>query len=52
MAYWGGALKVLDAEGKVKSAAVLAQDITALVWLDGKLVVGLADGSVVALAAK
>ena len=52
VAYWGGTLKVLDAEGKVKSATVLAQDITALVWLDGKLVVGLADGSVVAFAAK
>jgi phage I-like protein len=52
VAYWGGTLKVLDAEGKVKCMAAMPQDITALVWAEGKLVAGLADGSVVALSTK
>ena len=49
VAYWGGTLHVLDADGKLKCAQAFGQDIAALAWLDGKLVVGLADGRLVAL---
>jgi len=49
IAYWGGTLRVVDAEGAVLSEQTLPQDITALAWLDELLIAGLADGRVVAL---
>ena len=52
VAYWGGTVAVLDADGKVRSETVLPWDVAALQWLGGRLVAGLADGSVVALKAK
>jgi outer membrane protein assembly factor BamB len=52
VAYWGGTLNVLDPTGAVKFAQALPQDIADLAWSDGKLVVGLADGRVMALEAR
>ncbi len=49
VAYWGGALQVVAAGGQVRTAQLLPHDVTGLAWLDGKLVVGLSDGEVVAL---
>ncbi len=44
VAYWGGTLRLLDKNGDVRGRRLLPQDITGLAWLDGRLVVGLADG--------
>lgn len=48
--YWGGTLQVCDsASGVTKTIQVLPADVGDMVWTDGKIVVGLSDGSVVAL---
>jgi hypothetical protein len=52
VAYWGGTLRVVDDQGKVKTEQQLPQDVTALGWFDGKLIAGLADGRVMALIVK
>lgn len=52
IAYWGGTLRVVDADGKVLSEQQLPQDVTALAWSGGKVVAGLADGRVMALVVK
>jgi hypothetical protein len=52
VAYWGGTLRVVDSQGKVKAEQQMPQDVTALTWLGEKLVVGLADGRVMALTVK
>ncbi len=49
VAYWGGTLHVLDADGTPKCAQAFPQDIAALTWLDGKLILGLSDGRVLGL---
>ena len=49
VAYWGGTVSVLGRSGACKASSRLPQDITALAWLGPKLVVGDADGRVVAL---
>jgi hypothetical protein len=51
IAYWGGTLRIVD-RGKVLTEQQLPQDVTALAWSGGKVVAGLADGRVVALAVK
>jgi hypothetical protein len=51
VAYWGGTVQVLRG-GDVHTSQLLPQDVAGLVWLDDKLIVGLADGQVVALTAK
>jgi hypothetical protein len=50
--YWGGTLQVFAADGTLKTEQQLPQDIAQLAWCGGKLVVGLADGKLVALQAK
>ena len=50
--FWGGTLILYDAAGAPKSCQQMPQDITGLAWLGDRLIVGLADGRVVALAAK
>ncbi len=50
--HWGGTLILYDAAGAPTSRQQMPQDITALAWLGDTLAVGLADGRVVALAAK
>jgi hypothetical protein len=52
VAYWGGTLRIVGANGKVLTEQQLPQDVTALAWSDGKLVAGLADGRVIALNVK
>ena len=52
VAYWGGTLQLLRSDGQVYSRQLLPQDITGLAWLGGKLVVGLADGRLLALTAE
>lgn len=49
--YWGGLVRVLDAAGKEVAAHRFTDDLTGLVWMDGKLVVGLSDRRIVALQA-
>jgi hypothetical protein len=51
VAYWGGTLRVFGDKGGVFTEQQLPQDVTALTWLDGKVVAGLADGRVLALTA-
>ncbi len=50
--YWGGTVQVIDAAGKTQSLQILANDIGDMAWLNGKLIVGLADGSMVSLDVK
>jgi hypothetical protein len=52
IAYWGGTLRVIDDKGTIKSEQQLPQDVTALTWIGGKILAGLADGRVVALNVK
>ncbi|MBM4035620.1 MAG: hypothetical protein FJ291_28090 [Planctomycetes bacterium] len=49
VAHWGGWLQVFDGQGNEKARQRLPQDATAMVWSAGNLVVGLADGQVLAL---
>jgi hypothetical protein len=49
VAFWGGMLKIVDADGAVKAQRMLPNDIGAMVLAGGKLVVGLADGQAMAL---
>ena len=50
IAYWGGTLQIVDsATLEVKAQQRLPQDISALVWHGNRLVVGLADGRILAL---
>jgi hypothetical protein len=51
VAYWGGTLRIIEGDA-IKYEQQLPQDATALAWLGGKLIVGLADGRVLALEAK
>jgi hypothetical protein len=50
--YWGGTLQVLDGTGAPRSRQQMPQDICGLAWLGDRLLVGLADGRVVAIATK
>jgi hypothetical protein len=50
--YWGGAVQVFDKDGGLKAERQLPQDIACLAWHGGKLIVGLADGKLVALESK
>jgi hypothetical protein len=49
ISYWGGTLRLFDANGKLQAEQVYSQDISALAWTDRGLVVGMADGKVVGL---
>lgn len=49
VAYWGGTVRVVDAQGQVKTEQLLPQDVTSLTWLGNKLITGLADGRLLAL---
>jgi len=52
IAYWGGTVHLLDAAGQVTHGHLFPQHIADLAWLGDRLVVGLADGRVVAMEAK
>jgi hypothetical protein len=52
VAFWGGTLEIVDGKSKVVSRTKFSQDITAMTWFDEGLVVGLADGRLLALTMK
>jgi len=49
VAYWGGAIDILDDSGTAKFVYRGPQDITALAWENSRLLVGDADGNLAAL---
>jgi len=51
VSYWGGLVRILDVEsGKRIAEQRFEQDVAAMVWWNGSLLVGLADGRLVTLA--
>ena len=52
IAYWGGMVKVVDADGNVKLQRLFQNDIGGMAMVGERLVVGLADGSVIAVDLK
>ena len=52
VAYWGGTVEVFDSAEHVKAVRRLPQDVTALLWSGSQLIVGDADGRLVALTVK
>jgi hypothetical protein len=50
--YWGGRVEVFDQGGALRAARSLPQDVTALAWSGGRLIVGDADGRLAALDVK
>ena len=50
LGFWGGTLILIDAKGAPIARQQMPQDITALAWMGDRLLVGLADGRVVALS--
>ncbi len=47
--FWGGTVEGLDAAGKPLFKHALPQDVCAMAWMGDLLVVGMADGEIVAL---
>jgi hypothetical protein len=52
LGYWGGTVQIVDGAGAARSTQVLENDVDDMAWMNGKLIVGLSDGAVVALEAK
>jgi hypothetical protein len=52
VAYWGGTLRVGEADGKAITEQQSPQDVTALAWTGERVIVGLADGRVLSLVVK
>lgn len=51
VAYWGGSVSLFDEGGALQATRWLSQDITAVAWAGSRLLVGDADGRVMALRA-
>ena len=49
IAYWGGTVQICDSAGQTKSLQLLPGDVGGLAWIGHELVLGLSDGSVLAL---
>jgi hypothetical protein len=49
--YWGGLVRVVGADGTVQAEQSMPNHVTSLAALDGQLLVGLADGQLLCLAA-
>jgi hypothetical protein len=49
VAYWGGTIHVVDQAGVLRAAQKLPQDVTAMAWSGAQLLVGDADGRLMAL---
>lgn len=49
VAFWGGVVHVVDEAGRVTAMRRMPQDVTALMWVDGRLIVGDGDGRLFAL---
>jgi hypothetical protein len=47
--YWGGTVRVFDLAGKLRHEHVFPRDVALTGWIGGRLVVGLANGGVIAL---
>jgi hypothetical protein len=52
VAYWGGTVALVNADGVVQAERRLPQDITAMAWSGENLLVGDADGRLTVLSAK
>ena len=52
IAYWGGTVRIVDKDGKILTEQEMPQDVTALTWVGKYLIVGDADGRVMALEVK
>jgi hypothetical protein len=52
VAYWGGTLEIVDSAGKTTHHNEFPQDITALATRGNELLVGTADGRIVAVEVK
>ena len=52
VAFWGGTVQILDEKGHVQGMRRLPQDVTALIWFNGRLIAGDADGRLMALTMK
>ena len=52
LGYWGGTVQIVDGTGATKSLQVLQNDVCEMGWMNGKLIVGLADGAIVELEVK
>lgn len=52
VAYWGGQVDLLDANGKLAARTQLPQDPTAMAWQGKTLLVGCADGQLFAVSAR
>jgi hypothetical protein len=50
VAYWGGTLRIVDDKSDLLCEQQMPQDVTAMTWARGSLIVGLADGRVLSLA--
>jgi hypothetical protein len=50
--YWGGTVNLFDPSGRLQAVTRLPQDVTAVAWAGDRLVVGDADGRLVALGVK
>lgn len=52
VAYLGGTLQIFAPDGTLKTQQRMPQDITAMLWQGNTLVIGLAEGNIVALTIK
>jgi hypothetical protein len=52
VAYWGGTVALVNADGVIQAERRLPQDITAMAWAGENLLVGDADGRLTVLSAK
>jgi len=52
VAYWGGLCRAIDATGKTIAQTQLPNDVTSMIATNDKLIVGLANGAVMALTIK
>jgi hypothetical protein len=50
--YWGGLIRIVDANGTVKAEHALLQDVAAAAWNGGELIIADADGRVFGLTAR
>ncbi len=49
ISYWGGTVQIFDNTGTLKSCQLMQQDTSEIAWLNGTLIVGLADGQILGL---
>ncbi len=52
VAYWGGTVALVNADGVIQAERRLPQDVTAMAWAGENLLVGDADGRLTVLSVK